>query len=333
MKRTKVLLLDDSLFMREFLGQGLSLDASIEIVAKAADPYEARDKIIEFRPDIMVTDVHMSRMSGLDFTRKLLPQYYLPVIIISADSAMVDAAGTTGAAAFLHKPSQSSASSRDAFIMELLATIKTIVSQTPAVTNVPALAQRVIAIGASTGGAEAVEAVLRKLPPVMPPIVIAQHMPARFTHTFAERMNEVCALTVREGSEGLVLMPGQAYVAPGDCHTTVVRSEHRYLLQISYETQGQSNCPSVDLLLASIAKAAGENGIGVILTGMGRDGAQGLLAMKNAGARTLSQDAQTSVVYGMPKAALESGASALSVPLHQIPDRLIALSGIETTMH
>ncbi|MDL2317867.1 chemotaxis-specific protein-glutamate methyltransferase CheB [Eubacteriales bacterium OttesenSCG-928-A19] len=328
MRRIKLLILDDSIFMREFLDKGLAQDPGLEIVAKAIDPYDARDKIIQFRPDVMITDVHMSRMSGIDFTKKLLPQYYLPVIIISSDAQMERAAKVTGAVSFLKKPNASSPQERLRFLVRLITTIRSVANGEPIVSDADTVAGKVIAIGASTGGAEAIDTIIGMLPSVMPPIVIAQHMPPRFTTTFAERLNNHGLLSVREGEQGDVLLPGQVYVAQGGFHTTIVPREGRWAIALHPHHSGQGACPNIDRLLCSVAKTARGQAMGIILTGMGRDGAEGLLAMRNSGGYTLVQDEATSVVYGMPKAAYAAGASDTPLPVGRIADEMRLFAGI-----
>ena len=326
MKRTEVLVLDDSLFIREILHKELERDVSIKVVAKAADAYEARDRIIEFKPDILICDIIMERMSGTEFVKKLLPQYYLPVIMISSDPALRGEAEKIDTVSFIQKPNESNGPEMDIFFRELIVKIKEIAAREVTPFATAKIHNKIIAIGASTGGAEALEALLQQLPPVMPPIVISQHMPARFTRSFSQRLNSVCKLSVKEAESGDVLIPGQVYIAPGGQHMSVRRFGGRLVINCEPNTLDMRTCPCIDVLFDSVVPAAGANSIGVILTGMGRDGAAGLLQMREAGSRTIGQDEKTSIVYGMPKAAFETGAVEMQLPLGRIAPRLVELS-------
>lgn len=322
MNTVKILILDDSIFIRELLHHELERDINIEVVAKACDPYEARDKIIEYRPDIMISDVHMDKMNGVDFVNKLLPQYYLPVIMISSDPSIKPMAEKTGAITFIEKPDASGKIKMDTFLRNLLLHIKAIANNERTDFDLELLNSKIIAIGASTGGAEAVETLLKGLPAVMPPIVIAQHMPAKFTNSFATRLNNESRLSIKEAESGDVLLPGQVYIAPGGLHTSLKKKDNRYILSCDENTSGLSTCPSIDILFNSVAASTKGSSIGVLLTGMGSDGAAGLKVMHDTGSRTIGQD-KTAVIYGMPRVAFELGAVDVQLPLERIARKLV----------
>lgn len=328
-RKIKVLIVDDSLLFRETLARGISRDPSIEVVGTAGDPYEARDLIIKHEPDVMTLDVEMPRMNGIEFLRKLMPQYPIPVVMVSYVSDSVFDALNAGAVDFVTKPDINSRN-LDAMINELIIKVK-IASMarvgylkrqhTPGVigrltcntTN-----DRLIAIGSSTGGTEAIMEILKSLPSNVPGIVIVQHMPPVFTRLYAERLNNSCQLEVKEASDGDVILPGRVLVAPGDYHMRVKKNGPVYSVRCFKGEKVNGHCPSVDVLFESVAEQAGKNAVGVILTGMGNDGARGLLAMREQGARTIGQDSDSCVVYGMPKVAYEIGAVEYQVSLSAI---------------
>ncbi|MEW6574601.1 MAG: chemotaxis response regulator protein-glutamate methylesterase [Bacillota bacterium] len=345
MRRIKVLVVDDSALVRDILAQGLAMDREIEVVGVAGDPYAARDKIIKLRPDVLTLDIEMPRMDGVEFLRRLMPQYPLPVVVVSAltkkGSALTIAAFEAGAVDVVTKPSVDIARGLSAMLGELRTKVKI-----AAATNVSAwkanrrsvpepvkienkaLAEstdKVIAIGASTGGTEAIRRILRVFPATVPGVVVVQHMPAGFTRHFAESLNEVCMMEVKEAQTGDRVMPGRALIAPGDRHMKVRRSGGIYLVDCQTGEKVCGHCPSVEVLFQSVAQQVGPNAIGVILTGMGSDGADGLLAMRRAGARTIAQDEATSVVFGMPKVAYERGGAEFLLPLNAIPKTIIDL--------
>ena len=320
-KKIKVLVVDDSLVFREFLARGLADDPLIEVVATAVDPFDARDQIIKYEPDVMTLDVEMPRMSGIEFLRRLMPQYPLPVVIISAVSDTVFEAMAAGAVEFVVKPDPKNGRSLNTVINELKTKVKV-----AAMANVSQYKKtgatmqsvknscrsgshgKVIAIGASTGGTEAVLSILKGLSADVPGIVIVQHMPPVFTRMFAERMNDVTALTVKEAQSGDRMECGHVFIAPGDKHMRLVKTGSGFTVECYAGEKVSGHCPSVDVLFESVAREAGAKAIGVLLTGMGQDGAKGLLSMRQAGARTIGQDEQSSVVYGMPKVAWQLGA-------------------------
>ncbi len=308
MRKIRVVVLDDSLFMREAIRQELEKDCNISVVGKAATVYDARDQIAELEPDVLISDVNLGEISGVEFVRKLLPQYYIPVIMISSDSSNRAAAAGLRVKDFILKPSTGSRQDIDAFYRRLLTSVKTIVTQDILHFSTDHLHRLIIAMGASTGGADVLETILKGMPAVMPPIVITQHMPPQFTRSFAERVNLVSKLSVKEAEEGDMLIPGQVYVAPGGSNMRVRKSSDRYFLTLDDQLNPKKACPNIDTMMYSVAKTHEEKALGIILTGMGRDGALSLKAMHDAGAYTIGQDEKSSVIYGMPQAAYQLGA-------------------------
>lgn len=345
MKKIRVLIVDDSALVREILAQGLALDSEIEVVGTAPDAYVARDKIVELRPDVLTLDVEMPRMDGVEFLHRLMPQYPLPVVIVSAltkkGAAISLAALEAGAVEVVTKPSINIARGLGAMLEDLRASVKIAAATNvqawrtnqrshpePLPANHRALAEstdKVIAIGASTGGTEAIRFIIRHLPAAMPGIVIVQHMPPGFTRQFAQSLNDLSALEIMEAKSEDRVMPGRVLIAPGGLHMSVYRSGGHYLTRCEAGDNVNGHCPSVEVLFQSVAKSVGANAVGVMLTGMGGDGAQGMLAMRLAGARTLAQDEATSVVFGMPKVAYEVGGAECLVPLSAIPKTIINL--------
>lgn len=342
--KVKVLVVDDSALVRQILARGLDEDKNIEVVATASDPYVARDMIIKHRPDVLTLDVEMPRMDGVEFLRKLMPQYPLPVLMVSAltekGKQITLEALEAGAVDFVTKPSKDVAQSLQDMISELREKVKAIskvdvnhwknkkMAPNRPIKASAALAEstdKVIAIGASTGGTEAIRRVLMAFPGSMPGIVIVQHMPAGFTKMFADRLNEQCEMTVKEAEEGDRVMAGRVLIAPGDFHMTVKRFGGIYKVQLNQEDKVCGHRPSVEVMMNSVAKYVGSNAVGVMLTGMGHDGAKGMLAMRKAGARTMAQDEASSVVFGMPKEAYASGGAEKLVPLDNIASEVIKL--------
>jgi len=339
MKKIKVLIVDDSAVVRKIFTELISKEPDMEVVGVAPDPYVARDKIVQTQPDVITLDVEMPRMDGLTFLKKLMHYYPLPVIIVSSltpkGSKMALEALDLGAVEVLAKPG--GAFSVGDLGVELLAKIraaafvkpqkKGVVSDQsgPPPTKITPLAQttnKIIAIGASTGGTEALKEVLVRLPSNTPGIVIVQHMPPKFTTAFAERLNQLCAMEVREAQDGDSVLTGLALIAPGNFHMLLRRSGARYFVQVKNGPPVHHQRPSVDVLFNSTALAAGSNALGVILTGMGADGAEGLLAMKEKGAYTIAQDEASCVVFGMPKEAIKRGAAQKVLPLNRIADEI-----------
>lgn len=338
MQPIRVLIVEDSIVFRELLVQNLSKDPAIQVVGTARDPYEARDAIIKCKPDVMTLDVELPRMSGIEFLRKLMPQYPLPVVVISSLSDKVFDALSAGAVDFVAKPAVSSRVQLEDFIRnELLVKIK--IASTAKISNIKkvVMAQEnqfapvkgknlIVAIGASTGGTEAIFAVVKEFGTDIPGIVVVQHMPPGFTQMYAKRLNDQCRIQVKEAQTGDRVMPGHMLIAPGgDMHMHLVKVNGVYQVECKRGERVNGHCPSVDVLFHSVAKTAGRDAIGIILTGMGGDGAKGLLAMRQAGARTIGQDESTCVVYGMPKVAYDIGAVEYQEKLANIPTRTYSL--------
>jgi two-component system chemotaxis response regulator CheB len=331
----KVLIVDDSAVVRQILRGALSADPDIQVVGTAPDPYVARDMIVEFKPDVVTLDVEMPRMDGITFLRKLMRHYPLPVIIVSsltsAGGELALEALAAGAVEVMCKPGASL--TLDDMTAELIAKIKTAagarvckredVGGTTKVALMGRTTNQIVAVGASTGGTVALEYVLRRMPADAPGIVIAQHMPALFTKQFAERLNRLSAMEIREAQEDDSVLPGVALVAPGDKHLLLRRSGMRSFVSVKDGPLVHQQRPSVDVLFRSVAHAAGKNAIGVIMTGMGVDGAAGLTEMRQAGAHTIAQDEASCVVFGMPKAAIEMGAVERVLPIKEIPDAIL----------
>ena len=339
----KVLIVDDSAVVRKILSDELSRYEDIDIVGTAVDPYVARDKIIKLKPDVITLDLEMPRMDGLSFLAKLMKHYPLPVIVLSSltphNSETAIKALELGAVDVLCK-SGSAYSTQDVsrqLVQAIRAAAKARINALPTRSAeipreaVPAASglltrttHQVIAIGASTGGTKAIEAVLKAMPAGSPGTVIVQHMPETFTKTFAERLDSLCAMEVREARDNDHVVPGLALIAPGNRHMVLHRSGGNYLVQIKGGPRVHYQRPSVDVMFHSVAKNAGRNAVGVILTGMGADGAKGMLTMKNSGAYTISQDEQTCVVFGMPKEAIKLGGVDEILPLQKIPKAIFS---------
>lgn len=334
MRPIKVLVVEDSMVFRELLVQSLSKDPGIQIVGTAKDPFEARDAILEYKPDVMTLDVELPRMSGIEFLRKLIPQYPLPVVVISSLSDKVFDAMNAGAVDFVAKPSYTDRKQLENFVHnELLVKIK--IASTAKISKIKRkVAQEVqqnfvskgknliIAIGASTGGTEAICSVMKDYGADLPGIVVVQHMPPGFTEMYAKRLDNQCRVRVKEARTGDRVLPGTVLIAPGgDKHMRVVNVGGNYQVEVVAGPKVNGHCPSVDVLFESVARVAGKDALGIILTGMGGDGAKGLLAMRQAGARTIGQDESTCVVYGMPKVAYDLGAVEYQDKLSDIAKR------------
>jgi len=335
-KKIRVLIVDDSAVFRAVLAKGIASDANIEVVATANDPFDARDKIIEYEPDVMTCDVEMPKMNGIEFIRRLLPQYSLPVIVASTVSGAVFDAMDAGAVDFVAKPDVASAQGVQDFIRDMIYKIKVAsaasVRQRGRETVSEELcgkhiagSRKIIAIGASTGGTEAIFNVLKGLPETTPGIVIVQHIPPVFSRMFAERLDKSLGLCVKEAANGDYVERGKVLIAPGDRHMRIKRAGDRYRVECYEGEKVNGHCPSVDILFESMAKEAGEHAVGVILTGMGYDGAKGLLAMRQKGARTIGQDEGSSVVYGMPRVAFNIGAVEKQASLEKIAPAIYAM--------
>ena len=334
-KRIRVLVVDDSLFMREFISAELSKDSGLLVVGKAADAFEAGDKIMEFDPDVLTLDIQMPRMNGIEFLKRLMPQYPLPVVVVSSVSSNVFDALNAGAVDFITKSTLKSEADKRQFISELAIKIKIAsiakVGQHKHIGIKNQIAQKsgahknnnfLIAIGASTGGTEATAQILKELGNDLPGMVIVQHMPPVFTRLYSERLNETCAMEVKEAADKDALVPGRVLIAPGGMHMTMVNRGGNMSVECRAGEKVNGHCPSVDVLFESVAKLRGIQTLGIILTGMGSDGARGLLAMRNQGAETIGQDQKTCVVYGMPAVAHNIGAVQIQAPLGDIARRV-----------
>lgn len=396
MERIKLLVVDDSILFREVLTRYIRQDDIIDIVGKAGDAYSARDMILHFEPDVMTLDLEMPRMDGVDFLQKLLPQYYIPTIVVSSSDARKAACKSAGAVEFLTKPAARTNNDMAAFATELCKAIRRayksnhpnakidtnkvpITVNTPTKADSPAsnkagsnvrniaeiaakaektVAQRaqgitnqgttcgyanntenpnppsgkhaklkrsdaIIALGASTGGTEALEQVIRTFPVNTPPVIIVQHMPAGFTKLYSERLNRSCKMEVKEAVDGMRLQHGLIVVGAGEHHLKLCKDNKGWYISSKPGDKVSGHCPSVDVMFNSVADVAGPLAIGAILTGMGRDGADGLLRMRKAGAFTVGQDKATSVVYGMPMEAFNCGAVEVQAPLYKIADIIL----------
>lgn len=334
MDKVRVLIVDDSLLFRESLSKGLKQFDFIEIVGVAGDPFEASEKITELKPDVITLDVEMPRMDGIKFLKKLLPVYSVPVIVISSLKESVFGAMNAGAVDFVGKPEPGADPAE--FIREVsmkikgASTAKVAFRKSTSKINLKTEGvvgtvnpKNVIAIGASTGGTEAIFSMLTKFSSNMPGMVIVQHMPAGFTKLYAERLNNACELNVKEAEDGDEIKPGHVLVAPGDYNMTVNAGVNSYTVSCKQTEKVNGHRPSVDVLFHSVAKSVGSNAMGIILTGMGADGAKGLLEIRNVGGYTIGQDEKSSVVYGMPMAAYKAGAVMQQSPLFRIPDDMI----------
>ena len=340
MAKIKVLIIDDSALARELLSKGLSRDPAIEVVGTAQDVYVARDKIVYLKPDVLTLDVEMPKMDGVEFLRRLMPQYPLPVVMVSALTApgaqVTLEALELGAVDFVLKPSSSFGNRLDEMFHELAQKIKVaafvdvseyrnnrIVQTHEPHRHLVGGTDKIIAIGASTGGTVALRKMIEEFPPNFPATLIVQHMPPKFTKMFADRLNDHARVSVSEAKDGDRLVTGQVLIAPGGFHMRLKRSGGIYTVKCAEGTPVNGHCPSVDVLFESVAAEAGGNALGVILTGMGRDGARGLLQLRESGAKTFAQDEASSVVFGMPKEAFEMGAVDSLTPLSSMTDAVL----------
>jgi two-component system chemotaxis response regulator CheB len=340
-KKIRVLVVDDSALVRTLLRNGLGADPDLEVIGTARDPYEARDILVRDRPDVMTLDVEMPKMDGVTFLRKLMTVIPTPTIVISSltgkGTQLSVEALAAGAVDVVAKPSAGVADGFEKMMIDLRRRVKHAarakvvkMSVAPAVApgaNTQALAEstdRVIAIGASTGGVAALSRILPMFPRGTPGIVIVQHMPPGFTADFAKRLSGLCAMSVREAQNNDRVLMGQVLVAPGgNRHLEVRRFGGEYRIRLVEAPPVNGHVPSVDVFMSSVAQYVGRNGVGCILTGMGEDGARGLLKLRHAGGRTFAQDQATCAVWGMPAAAVEMGAAEGQIPLKGIPDVLL----------
>ncbi|MCP1726470.1 two-component system chemotaxis response regulator CheB [Natronospira proteinivora] len=355
--KIKVVVVDDSALVRKLLTRMLESDPGIEVVGAAPDPFAARDQIKRLNPDVITLDVEMPRMDGITFLENLMRLRPMPVVMVSSlthNGAKVTLqAMELGAVDFVTKPARELSVKLEDYAAEVVEKVKNAAraSIRPLSTfsgedrdrfrdrvrqslreagayeaRSAGTRQKLVAIGASTGGTEAIRRVLECLPPNSPPIVISQHIPANFSGPFAERLDACCSLSVKQAADRMPILPGHAYVAPGDYHLRVQRDGARLICRIDQSATVNRHRPSVDVMFDSVAEAAGSESVGVLLTGMGRDGAQGLLQMKQAGAATLVQDEATSTVWGMPGAANQLGAADEVLAIEEIPARMLTLA-------
>lgn len=350
MRRIRVMIVDDSAVVRQVLAASLEKDAGIEIIGSASDPVFALEKMQRDWPDVITLDVEMPRMDGITFLKKLMSERPTPVVVCSTltgkGTETTMQALAAGAVSVVTKPTvglkQYLQDASGDLIHAVKAAAKANVRRLAPVQNVPKLTadavllapafamarttEVVVAMGTSTGGTQALEAVLTRLPRVTPGIVIVQHMPERFTEAFANRLNGLCQIEVREAKSGDRVIPGRALIAPGGRHMLLKRNGAQYHVEIIDGPLVSRHRPSVDVLFRSVAQCAGKNALGIIMTGMGDDGARGLKEMRNAGARTLGQDEETCVVYGMPKEAVKFGAVDREISLEEIPDAILSVN-------
>ena len=353
--KVKVLIVDDSALIRQVLSEILSSDREIEVVGTAQDPYRARDKIKELQPDVLTLDVEMPRMDGITFLGNLMRLHPMPVVMISSltekGADVTLQALELGAVDFVSKPKLDITHGLAEYQEEIIAKVKgaararirtslerNSIKAAPPRYSADAVIKKgtpggrfrttdkIIAIGASTGGTEAIKDVLVNMPADAPGIVISQHIPEAFSAPFAARMNSTSAMTVCEASDGQQILPGHVYIAPGSHHLLVRRDGARYVCQLNDGPPVNRHRPSVDVMFRSVAQNAGSNAIGVILTGMGNDGAQGLKEMQECGAPTIAQDENTSVVWGMPGEAVKAGGVDTILPLDAIAGKIMSLA-------
>jgi two-component system chemotaxis response regulator CheB len=357
-KKIRVLIVDDSALVRKILTELLGSDPGMEVVGSAPDAFIAREKIKSLNPDVLTLDVEMPKMDGVTFLKNLMRLRPMPVVMVSSltdhGAEITLDALAVGAVDYLPKPKVDLAATLGDYREELLEKVRTAArarvrawegqiapAAPPLVVGKSLTADavlqkaapisfrttdRLIAVGASTGGTEAIKEFLLGMPPDSPGIVIAQHIPKAFSAPFAERMNRTCAMTVYEAQDGQQIRPGHVYIAPGDRHLIVLRSGARWVCKLDDGPAVNRHKPSVDVLFRSVAQQAGHNAIGVILTGMGKDGAAGLKEMREAGSPTIAQDEATSVVWGMPGEAVALGAAAEVLPLSRIAGRVTQLA-------
>jgi two-component system chemotaxis response regulator CheB len=335
-RKIRVLVIDDSAIVRKILTDAISAESDLEVVGTAPDPYIARDKILSLKPDVLTLDIEMPRMDGLTFLKKLMHHHPLPVIIISSLGgaschATLDAL-RLGAVEVLAKPGgpYSVGELRTNLANRIRAAAVARLKPSISVPSAPATIHNnarkggeIVAIGASTGGTEALHELLTRMPADCPGMLITQHIPPVFSLALAKRLNQDCRFEVKEAVDGDSVTPGRALIAPGNLHMLLRKCGDGYRVQVKDGPQVCYQRPSVDVMFASVAEAAGSHAVGVILTGMGSDGANGLLRMKRAGAHTIAQDEATCVVFGMPKEAIRLGAADRVLPLHQIPEAIL----------
>lgn len=333
--KIRVLVVDDSPFFRSMLVKGLSEARDIEVVGQASDPYDARDSLEDLEPDIMTLDIEMPNMNGVEFLKILLPQWNIPVVVISSRGDLADAAKRMGAADFFKKPDRSNKDAVNTFLTELPKRVRGALSASSKMRAPARPPERpaaggsrkecVVVLGASTGGTQATAKIIQSLPKDFPGMVVVQHMPPDFTRLYAENLDKECALNVLEARDGEKIEYGKVLIAPGgNRHMTLQKRSDGCFVRLLAGDKFSGHCPSVDKLFLSAAKEIpGKNTLGVILTGMGSDGAKGLLAMRNSGSYTIGQDEKSCVVYGMPREAYEMGAVTRQASLNSIAELLV----------
>ena len=350
-KNIRVLIVDDSALMRQVITTMLRRDPEIEVVGTAGDPFVAREKIIALNPDVLTLDVEMPRMDGLTFLEKLMRSHPMPVVMLSslteAGCETTMRALELGAVEFITKPKVDVREHMDELAEEIIDKVRAAAAarilprgrlepravsrdaapRPMASASMIRTTDRIIAVGASTGGTEALKEFLMMLPAHTPGIVIVQHMPEKFTKSFAERCDQLCTIRVKEAQDGDRVLTGHALIAPGSFHMALRRNGAQYFVAVYSAPPVNRHRPSVDVLFDSVAECAGRNAVGVIMTGMGNDGAKGLLAMKQAGARTIAQDEATCVVFGMPREAIALGAADHVIGLPRIAHKTLELAG------
>lgn len=338
-RKIRLLIVDDSIFFRQALEKGFSGDPRIEVVGTAVDAMDAMEKIKAIRPDVVTLDVEMPKLNGIDFLKKLMPVHPVPVVVVSsAPIRVLDALGA-GAVDFVRKPEIKGPDGMKSFMSELIVKVK--IASTARVgkrlsSPAPAFAPSqpltlsgsvqkdiVIAIGASTGGTEAILEVVKDLPTTTPGIVIVQHMPPVFTNMYAQRLDRICKMSVKEAVHGDRVETGKIIIGAGEFHLRLARDAKGYYVRSERGAKVSGHCPSVDVLFDSVATVAKQNAMGIELTGMGADGANGLLKMRQAGAYTVGQDKESCVVYGMPMVAFNIGAVQKQLPLGEIGGEII----------
>ena len=340
----KVLVVDDSAVVRQTLQKALGDDPDITVVGTAVDPYAAREKIVSLKPDVLTLDVEMPRMDGITFLRKLMQHHPIPVIIVSSltssGSDMALEALDAGAVEVLCKPGaaykvgdmardlkqkvKAASNARVTLLSRRQITQST--KKTSANKALKQTTNKVVVIGSSTGGTQAIEKILKSYPCNAPGTVIVQHMPAGFTRSFADRLNSLCEVNVKEAEDGDSVVPGSVLIAPGNYHVVIERSGARYLVGLRDGPLVGRHKPAVEVLFRSAAEYVGANAIGVMLTGMGQDGADGMLQMRQHGASNIAQNEASSIVYGRPKAAIEAGAAEHVLDLDEIAEKIMALA-------
>ncbi len=352
--KIKVLVVDDSALIRKLLTEIINADPQLEVVGTAEDPYFARDKIKQLRPDVLTLDIEMPRMDGITFLRNLMRLHPMPVIMIStlteAGADVTLEALEIGAVDFVSKPKVDVSASLQAYADEIVSKIKMasvarvrpytekvapqdvsekysadVILKKSSAANYLKTTEKIIALGASTGGTEAIKEVLIRMPPDAPGMVISQHIPAAFSEPFARRMNRCSAVTVYHAQDGQEILPGCVYIAPGSHHLLVERSGARYICRLNDGPPVNRHRPSVDVMFRSVVQSAGPNAVAVMLTGMGADGAEGMKEMHDAGSPTIAQDENTSVVWGMPGAAVKLGAVDHILPIDKITEKMLQL--------